>query len=148
MAVGVAGDVFGGFGRRVGGVETCAGQVVVKVLPALCGGDGYRRDTGDVGQPNTRWCQEIEADVDDDLSPDQQVEIEGQRVEGQVDRAFDGVLDRDETEVDFTVGDGMQHFWDRCDRPQLSLRQVRLREQGLFGKGPRRPEEGDDRQGG
>ena len=96
---------------------------------------------------DARRCQQVELHVDDDLSPDQQVEVEGQRVERHVDRAFDRVLDRDETEVDVPVASPCSTSGIDAIGTQFAQREVGLREQGLFGKGPDRPEEADAERG-
>jgi len=45
----------------------------------------------------------VEVDVEDHFSLDEQVEVEDQRVERGIDRALDGVLDRDEADVHLPV---------------------------------------------
>ena len=53
--------------------------------------------------------EQVQLHRDHDLALDQQVDIEGQRVEGDVDRALDRVLDGDEAEVDLAGLGGQEH---------------------------------------
>jgi len=54
-------------------------------------------------------CHQVEVDVEDHFSLDEQVEVEDQRVERGIDRALDGVLDRDEADVHLPVLDRFEH---------------------------------------
>ena len=69
--------------------------------------------------------------------------LEGQRVDGDVDRALDGVLDGREPEVDLAGGGRGQDVGYRREGDQLGRRQVGLGEQGLLGEGAFGAEEGD-----
>ena len=58
-------------------------------------------------------------DVEHHLTLDEQVVVEDQAVEGGVDRALDGVLDRHEPEVDLGRSDGLEHVGDGGQRLAL-----------------------------
>ncbi len=69
--------------------------------------------------------------------------VEDERVEGDVDRALDGVLDRDEADADRSVGDGMEDIGDRAEGDQLHRGVVGLGQQCLLAERALRSEERD-----
>ena len=87
--------------------------------------------------------QEVELDAELHLALDEQVVLEGEGVDGDVDRALDRVLDADEAEVDAAVVGGGQHLGDRGHRHELVAGQVGLRQQRLLGEGALGTEEAD-----
>ena len=82
-------------------------------------------------------------DVDHDLTLDQQVVIERQRVLGEVDHALDRVLDRDHADVDLTLLDRIEHVGHRAVGDVFGVGEIGLRQQRLLGEGAERPEEPD-----
>ena len=48
-------------------------------------------------------------DVEDRLTGDDQIVVEGQRVLGEVDHPLDRVLDRDETQIHLAAFHGVEH---------------------------------------
>ena len=76
------------------------GQLVGQERPALGGGHGDGRHPLDVGQVGPRRRHQVEVDVQHDLPLDAQVEVEDQAVDDVPDGALDGVLQRDEAEVE------------------------------------------------
>ena len=79
------------------------------------------------------------------LADDDEFVIERERVEGEVDHALDGVLDRDEAVVDGAGADRVQHVGHRPHRSQFPATDISLRPEGLLGERPERPEERDRR---
>ena len=102
-----------------------------------------RHDLGDVAQRRARHRQEIELHREHDLPLHEQVGVEGQGVEGDVDGALDGVLDRHHREVGVAPFDRGQHVRDGAQRNQLTRGQVGLGEQSLLGEGAGRAEKCD-----
>ena len=108
---------------------------------ALCGRDRDRVDLGDVGERDAGLGEQAVFDVDHDLALDQQVVIEGECVLGEVDHPLDRVLDRNDTDVDLALLDGIEHVGNRSIGDVLGLGEVGLREQGLLGERAEGPEE-------
>jgi hypothetical protein len=81
------------------------------------------------------------------LALDEERALEGQRVEGDGDRALDHVLDGGEAEVDHARRGGGQHVGDGGHGHQLVLGQVVLGEEGLLGERPGRAQVADARGG-
>ena len=73
-------------------------------------------------------------DVDHDLALDQQVVIEGERILGEVDHPLDRVLDRNDTDVDLALLDGIEHIGNRSIGDVFGIGEVGLREQRLLGE--------------
>ena len=69
--------------------------------------------------------------------------LEGQRVDRDVDRALDGVLDGHEAEVELAGVDGRQHLGEGAHGHELLAGQVGLGQQGLLGEGALGAEEAD-----
>ena len=74
-----------------------AAQLLVQERPALRGGHGDRHDALHVGQRRSGQAEQVHLHGDHDLALDQHVGVEREGVEGDVDRAFDGVLERNDT---------------------------------------------------
>ncbi len=78
-----------------------------------------------------------------DLALHEQLGVERERVEGDGDRAFDRVLERNDAQVDFAAldrGDDVRHV---AERHRFSRGEVGLAEQRLLGERAVRPEEPD-----
>ena len=76
------------------------------------------------------------------------VEVEGERVDGGVDRSLDHVLDGGEAVVDGGVLHGAQYLDDAAEAHQVHSGQVGLAQQRLFGECADRAEVGERRGGG
>ena len=105
----------------------------------------------DVTQPRPGRREQAVLDVEHDFALNEEVVVERQRIQGQIDRALDRVLNGHEAEVDLTDFDGFEHLRDRTQGHELAAGQVRLRQQRLFGERAAWPQETDPtgpRQGG
>ena len=110
---------------------------------ALRGGDGDGQHDLDVVEALAGQADEAELDVEDDLSGDQQVVVECQRVLGEVDDSLDGVLDRHHAVVEVTGGDSVEDVGHGRVVDQLTGGEIGLRAQRLLGERAERPEEPD-----
>lgn len=138
-----AGDRLDCFGRRVRGEHVGGGQGAQQPVAALRRGVWVARDRRDVGELRARTGAEVERDRQHDLTLDQQLGVEGERVEGDVDRTFDGILDRDDPQVGLPGVDRGDDVGHRLDRYVVLVGEVRLGEQGLFGERAGRAQERD-----
>ena len=118
-------------------------QLLAQERPALRGRDRDRVHPLDAGDRRPGQAEQVHLHRDDDLALDQQVGLEGQRVERDVDRTLDGVLERDDAEVDVAVRRGVDHVDDRGELDELARGQIGLGEQGLLGERARRPQIAD-----
>ena len=91
-------------------------------------------------RPTPGRAIQAEGDREVDLALDEEVAVEGQRVEGDRDRPFDHVLDRDDAAVGVAALDCGDHLGDGGVGGAITGREVRLRQQRLFGEGSRRTE--------
>ena len=81
--------------------------------------------------------------ADHDLALDQDVGVERHRVEGDVDRAFECVLERHDAEIDVTADGRLDDVGDGRQRHELTRGEILLREQSLLTERARRPEIAD-----
>jgi len=79
-------------------------------------------------------------DVEHHLALDQQLVVEHERILREVHRAFNGVLDRHEAEVDVARRHGVKHVGYGAHRDALVRGEVGLRKQRLLGESAGRPE--------
>lgn len=96
-----------------------------------------------IGQIRPRWSQQTVLDVEDDLSLDQKVVIEGKSILGEVHGSFDRVLDRHHTHVDVILFDGIEDIGNRAKRQEFTSSKVLSRLHRLFGERPEGTEETD-----
>ena len=100
----------------------------------LCRCYGNRQHDLDVAQRSTRACQQAVLDVEHHLTLNDEVVVEDQGILGEVDGAFDGVLDGDETDVDLPTIDRVQNIGNGTQGNSLEPCQIGLGEEGLFGE--------------
>lgn len=132
-----------GVGRGLGGKCLNAGEAVRYEVAALGESHGIGQDLVDLVELDTGPHEEVEVDVQDDLGLDEQVVVEYQAVQGGVDAAFDGVLDRHESEGRTIFGRGDEHLFERAHCDLFQLGQGGIREECLLGECSRRAQIGD-----
>ena len=111
--------------------------------PALAEGHRHRPHRGDVGEGRARHAEEVELDRHDDLALDAQVDVEGHRVDRDVDHALERVLDRHHAHVDRALRGGVEHLGHRGVRHELAGDEVGLGADGLLAERRLRAEEAD-----
>ena len=137
--------LLGRLGGGVGHDGHRVGQLAAQPDPALAERVGVREDGLDRPQLRAGPSAEVERDREVDLPLDQQVGVESERVERDGDRALDGVLDRDEADVDVAALDRTDDVGHRPQRLELLPREIGLGEDRLLGERPVRTEEADAR---
>jgi hypothetical protein len=120
-----------------------SGQLAVQERPALGGGHRHGQHPANVTQRHATRRQQVHLDAHHDLTLDEQLGLERQRVNRDRHRPLDRVLDADESQVDQTVLDGVEHIGDRRQRHQPLPRQVGLGHEGLLGERALGPQEPD-----
>ena len=88
-------------------------------------------------------AEKVHLHGDDDLTLQEQIGLERQRVERDVDRALDGVLERDDPDIDLAVRRGFDDIGDRSQLDELTRGEIRLGQQCLLGEGAGRPQIAD-----
>ena len=78
-----------------------------------------------------------------DLALNEQIGIKRERVLSDVDRSFNGVLERKEGVIDLAVFSGAQHIGKGVDRAQVGRGEIGLAQQRLLGKRADWAKEGD-----
>jgi hypothetical protein len=133
-----------GVGGAVGGHDFGAGQPLADETRALSRRLRMREDSLDPLERYPCACDQAVADRVDDLAHDRDpVGVERERVEGDVDRAFERVLDRHDRPFGPSFLNGHHAVVDTCLRNGLERRPVGRGEQRLLGEGALGPEEGD-----
>ena len=97
---------------------------------------GDRHDPAYVGHAGAGRSQQVELHGEHDLALHEELGLERERVEGDVHRALDRVLDGHDGEVDLAPLDGGEGVGHRPHGHELLCRQVGLGEESLFGKRP------------
>jgi hypothetical protein len=128
---------------RVRGHEGRVRQPLAQEGAALRGRDRERQHLLDVGDLRPGLREQAHRDRQVDLTLDEQVALERERVDGDRDRALDRVLDGDEPDLARARLDGRDHVGHADDRDPLAGGEIVLGEERLLGEGPRGAEEGD-----
>ena len=71
-------------------------------------------------------------DVEDDLALNEQIVIEREGIQCEVHRPLDRVFDRNKTEIDIALLDGLENLGDRPEREEVARREVGLAQYGLL----------------
>ena len=120
-----------------------SGQLLGEEPAALRERHGIGHDAAHIPERRPSRRHEVEPDVEHHLTLDEEIDVEDQRVEGVAHHPVDRVLHRDEAEVGRSRAHRLEDVADRVHGLEHRGGVVRLREEGLLGEGPERPEEGD-----
>ncbi len=130
---------------RIRGAFDHAWQRGVEEPPALAERHRHGGHRRDVAERRARHAEQIEAHRHDHLLLNQQLDLEGERVDGDVHHALEGVLDRHHPRVDLAVLGGVQHLGHRRKGHQIDGVDAGKRLRGLFAERRFGTEEADPR---
>jgi len=106
-----------------------------------CCGDGDAGHGCDVAELLARTNEQVQIHRFDQFALDQQVDIERQRVDGGVDRALDGILDRYDTQIRSALVDAEQDVAHGRECEHICASEIGLVVDRLFAEGSRRTKE-------